>query len=466
MALNHPLERSAPAAPTLPEDVVAKDKQYFWHPFTQMKDWLAGDPLVIESGDGVRLRDVQGREYYDGNSSLWVNIHGHRKEAIDRAIIDQLGRIAHSTTLGLASTPAALLAERLVAVASRGLVKVFYSDNGASAVEIALKMAYQYWQRRGRPGRTRFVYLENGYHGDTLGAVSVGGIETFHTAFRPLLFEGFRAPSPYCYRCPLGREYAGGACGLACAGALGDILAAHGDEVAAVIVEPLVQGAGGMITAPPGYLRRVRELCDRHGVLMIADEVATGFGRTGRMFACEHEGVTPDLMTVAKGITGGYLPLAATLTTLAVFDAFLGDYGELKTFFHGHSYTGNQLACAAALANLDVFAEEGVLAGLPAKVDLVTRRLAAFRDLPHVGDVRQCGLMVGIELVRDQVTKEPYAWEEAMGVRVCRRAMELGMITRPLGGVIVFMPPLASTAADLDAMLDILQRAIVEVTGG
>lgn len=496
-----------------PAEVAAKDRRHFWHPFTQMQVWEADDPLIVVAGEGVRVRDIRGREYYDGHSSLWVNLHGHRKAAIDRAIIAQLGRIAHATTLGLTNPPAALLAERLAALAPRGLTRVFYSDNGSGAVEVALKMAYQYWVHRGRPERRRFVSLANGYHGDTLGAVSVGGIDRFHAVFRPLLFEAYQAPSPYCYRCPLGREpgSAGSeaasapgaspargaaasaasaasassapvaaasaasaaaasaasapACGLACAEALGEILAAHAAEVAAVIVEPLVQAAGGMITAPPGYLRRVRELCDRHGVLLIADEVATGFGRTGRMFACEHEGVAPDLMPVAKGITGGYLPLAATLATEEIYAAFLGEPHEGKTFYHGHSYTGNALACAAALASLDVFEEERVLEGLPAKVARVAEGLAPFRDLPHVGDVRQRGLMAGIELVRDRATREPYPAEAFMGVRACRRSTELGMITRPLGDVVVFMPPLASSLADLDAMLEILYRAIQDVTG-
>ena len=476
--------------PPDPAEVAACDRRHFWHPFTQMKEWEASEPLIVESGEGVRLRDLHGRWYYDGNSSLWVNLHGHRKEAIDRAIVAQLGRVAHSTTLGLANVPSALLAARLAALAPAGLTRVFFSDNGACAVEIALKMAYQYWRHRGRPEKRRFVSLENGYHGDTLGAVSVGGIDRFHAAFRDLLFQSLRAPSPYCYRCPLGvdparrpeagREpsvaqaaagrAAGDAaaappCGLACAEALGAILERHAGEVAAVILEPLVQAAGGMITAPPGYLRRVRDLCDRHGVLLIADEVATGFGRTGRMFACEHEGVSPDLMTVAKGITGGYLPLAATLATEEIYAAFLGEHRDGKTFYHGHSYTGNQLACAAALANLDVFEEERVLESLPEKVARVAEGLERFRELPHVGDVRQRGLMVGIELVRDQATGEPYPWEEAMGARVCRRSTELGMITRPLGDVVVFLPPLASTLADLDAMLDILYRAVAEVTG-
>ncbi len=459
-----PEREGGPADPAV-RDAAWLDKKYVWHPFTQMKDWLAGEPIVIVSGEGVRLRDDRGREYYDGNSSMWVNIHGHRRPEINSAIKRQLDLIAHSTQLGLASPPAAELAVRLVALAPRGLARVFYSDDGSTAVEVAIKMAFQYWRHRGEPGRRLFVHLDLSYHGDTLGAVSVGGIDLYHAVFRPLLFETLTAPAPYCYRCSLGHGGPGGArrdasagvasgaasCGLACAEALGAVLAAHAGGVAAVILEPLVMAAGGMITAPPGYLRRVRELCDRHGVLLIADEVATGFGRTGRMFACEHEGVTPDLMCLSKGLTGGYLPLAVTLATEEVFGAFLGEYHEVKTFFHGHSYTGNQLGCAAALASLDIFARDRVLESLPAKEELVARWLEGFRELRSVGDVRQRGLMVGIELVRDRGTGEPFRWEEAVGVRVCRRAAELGMITRPLGNVVVFMPPLASTAADLEA---------------
>lgn len=450
----------------LKERLVEADHRYLWHPFTQMKDWMATEPVIIVSGEGVRLRDINGKEYYDGNSSMWVNIHGHRKAALDRALAEQAGHIAHSTMLGLASVPAILLAERLVALAPPGLTRVFYSDNGSTAVEVALKMAFQYWQHRGEPGRRRFVHLQHAYHGDTLGAVSVGGIGLYHEVFRPLIATGYEAPSPYCYRCPLGMDYDGGRCGLRCAEAMGDILGQHADEVAAVIVEPLVQAAGGMITAPPGYLKRVRELCDRYGVLMIADEVATGFGRTGRMFACEHEGVLPDIMALSKGITGGYLPLGATLATEEVFSAFLGEYREAKTFFHGHSYTGNQLACAVALANLDVFEEERVLEHVQVVSSFVRQALEGFSHLEHVGDIRQRGLMVGIELVRDKASREPYSWEEAVGVRVCRKATEMGMITRPLGNVVVFMPPLASAKSDLEAMIEILWRAIASVTEG
>ncbi len=472
------------------------DRRYVWHPFTPMRQWLAEEPLVIVEAEGVRLRDSAGRWYYDGNSSLWVNVHGHRRPEIDAAIRDQLGRVAHSTALGLANVPASLLAERLVALAPPGLSRVFYSDNGSTAVEVALKMAFQYWRHRGRPEKSLFLKLQNAYHGDTIGAVSVGGIDLFHAAFAPLLFETMAAPSPYCYRCPLGFPYeaspfgregrrdggagrapgesprggrgpgpGGGGCGLACAAEFERLVAEHADRLAAAIVEPMVQAAAGIITMPPGFLRRAWEACRRHGVLFIADEVATGFGRTGLMFACQHEGVAPDLMGVAKGLTGGYLPLAATLVSEEVLAAFLGEEGEHRTFYHGHSYTANQLGCAAALASLDIFARERVLEGLPRKAALVARGLEELAGAPGVGEVRQRGLMVGIEVVRDRATKEPFPPGWRVGHRVCRRCRELGLITRPLGDVVVFLPPLAATAAELAEMLAILVRAVRETLG-
>ncbi|EGO64538.1 adenosylmethionine--8-amino-7-oxononanoate transaminase [Acetonema longum] len=441
-----------------------KDKDYIWHPFTQMQDWVKEEQLVIAAGEGIKLIDTQGREYFDGVSSLWLNVHGHRKQAIDQAIIGQLDKIAHSTMLGLANVPSAELAEQLVAIAPAGLARVFYSDSGSTAVEIAVKMAYQYWQLKGRKQKKQFVTLTNAYHGDTIGSVSVGGIDLFHRIFQPLLFQTIHAPSPSCYHCTLGDNPQ--QCGMACAQRLHDILAERHDEIAAVVVEPLVQGAAGILTQPEGFLRRLRQWTKEYDVLLIVDEVATGFGRTGKMFACEHEGVNPDIMTMAKGITAGYLPLAATLTTAEIYNAFLGGQQEQKTFFHGHSYTGNPLACAAALANLRVFREEKVLASLPAKIAAARASLAPFREMLHVGDVRQCGLIMGIELVEDKISKTPYRGEGAltMGDRVCRQARRAGLIIRPLGDVIVFMPPLASTPDQIKEMLAIIQRSVASVT--
>src|SRR5437763_5398447 len=359
------------------------DLRHLWHPFTQQQGWEEEGPLIVEQADRCELIDVDGRRYIDGVSSLWCNVHGHRHPLLDIAVHEQLDRVAHTTMLGLSHPPAIELARRLVEIAPPGLQRVFYSVSGSTAAEIALKMAFQYWQQRGGHDArsTRFVSLREAYHGDTIGSVSVGGIDLFHAAYRPLLFNSLKAEP-------------GDAADME------RLLADHGDEVAAVIVEPLVQGAAGMLTHPPGYLRAVRELCDRHGTFLICDEVATGFGRTGRMFACEHEGVSPDLMCLAKGITGGYIPLAATLATEEIFRGFLGAYPDKRTFFHGHTYTGNPLACAAALASLDLFDQERTQERLQPKTELLGELLAPIEGLATVAEVRRCGFMVGIELQR------------------------------------------------------------------
>lgn len=437
------------------------DHRYLWHPFTEMGSWLSTPPLIIERAEGVYLYDTEGRRYLDGVSSLWVNVHGHQHPAINQAIIAQLHRVAHTTMLGLANVPAIELAEKLVSIAPGRLRRVFYSDTGACAVEIALKIAFQYWQNLGERQRTKFVALENAYHGDTVGAMSVGGIPLYHDLYRPLLFEVLRAPSPYCYRCSL--KLSPETCNLACADALGRILEAHGSEVAAVILEPVVQGAAGIIVSPPGYLKKVEELCRRHGVLLIADEVATGFGRTGKMFACEHEAVAPDILAVAKGITGGYLPLAATLVTEEIFQAFVG--GREKTLYHGHTYTGNPLACAAALASLNLFEKERTLEALGPKAKLLSELLLPLEAYPHVGQVRQKGFMVGIELVADKQSRLPYPPEEKMGHRVAMQVRSKGIIIRPLGDVVVLMPPLVMPEPELTALVEGVAEAIGEVCG-
>ncbi|MBM4019691.1 MAG: adenosylmethionine--8-amino-7-oxononanoate transaminase [Planctomycetes bacterium] len=440
------------------------DKAHLWHPFTQMAEWAAGEPVVIEAGEREFLIDTDGRRYIDGVASLWCNLHGHRRPELDEAVRRQLGRIAHSTLLGLTSAPAIELAERLVGIAPRGLTRVFYSDSGAAAVEIALKMAFQYWRQcaRPEPQRTKFAGLALGYHGDTLGAVSVGGIDVFHGIFRPLLFECIRAPAPYCYRCPLGKRRE--SCGMACADALEQVLASRGREVAALILEPLVQGAGGMIVHPEGYLGRAAEACRRHNVLLIADEVATGFGRTGRMFACEHEGVRPDIMCLGKGISGGYLPLAATLATERIYEAFLGGPAENRTFFHGHTYTGNALACAAGLASLDIFEKDRVLdriAGLSARLGALLEPLAA---MLHVGEVRRRGLMAGIELAADRATRAAYPPAERRGRQACLAARERGVWLRPLGDVAVIMPPYCISDESLARLVEAVRMGIEEAT--
>jgi adenosylmethionine-8-amino-7-oxononanoate aminotransferase len=412
------------------------DQRHLWHPFTQQSEWCAEEPLLIERAEGTDLITADGRRLIDGVSSLWCNVHGHRHPLIDAAVEIQLERVAHSTMLGLTHPSAARLAARLVKIAPPGLTRVFYSDSGSTAAEIALKMAFQYWQQRGgqHVRRTSFVKLRGAYHGDTIGSVSVGGIDLFHSAYRPLLFASHTAEP-------------GDAADLE------RILAAHEEEIAAVILEPLVQGAAGILAHPRGYLRQVRELCDRHGVLLICDEVATGFGRTGTMFACEQERVAPDLLCLAKGLTGGYLPLAATLATERIYEGFLGAPEENRTFFHGHTYTGNPLACAAALANLEVFERERTLVRLQPKIRLLAELLAEVAEMPQVAEVRGHGFMAGIDLGQ----REP---AQRLGHKVVLEARERGAVIRPLGDIIVLMPPLSISAEDLQRLVSITADSI------
>jgi adenosylmethionine---8-amino-7-oxononanoate aminotransferase len=417
----------------------AADRAHVWHPFTQMRSWQSEDAPIIERGEGSLLFDTDGNAYIDGVSSLWCNVLGHRQPQIDAAVRAQLDKVAHTTMLGLSHPSAIELAQRLAGIAPRGLSRVFFSDNGSTAAEVALKMAFQHFQHSDQPQRNEFVCLRMSYHGDTLGSVSVGGIDLFHTLFRPLLFDAHMAEP-------------GDAADMA------RILDERGDRVAAVIMEPLVQGAAGMLVHPPGYLRAVRELCDRHGVLLICDEVATGFGRTGTMFACQQEGVTPDLMCVAKGLTGGYLPLAATLATEDVYRSFLGEFAEFKTFFHGHTYTGNPLACAAALATLDVLESDQVLERLGAKIDLLGTLLAEHvAPLPAVGEIRHRGFMTGIELAG-------FPYEARIGHQVTLAARDRGAIIRPLGDVVVLMPPLSIADDELRRLVAITGESIAAAT--
>jgi len=397
---------------------------------------VAEEPLLIEAAEGSELIDTEGRRYLDGVSSLWCNVHGHRHPAIDAAVREQLGRVAHSTMLGLSHPWATELAARLVEIAPPGLNRVFYSDSGSTAVEVALKMAFQYWQHRGgqHVRKTSFISLEGGYHGDTLGSVSVGGMPLFHSTFEPLLFRSHRVE-------PGNLDQ------------VARVLAMHEEDVAAIVMEPLVQGAAGMVTHPPGFLRAVRRLCDRHGVLLICDEVATGFGRTGTMFACEQEGVSPDLLCLAKGLTGGYMPLAATLASERIYEAFLGSHAEFKTFFHGHTYTGNPLACAAALASLEVFERERTLVRLQPKIRLLREWMSQVERMREVTEVRQCGLMVGIDLGEHDPGLR-------LGHRVVLEARKRGVIVRPLGDVIILMPPLSISKQDLRRLVEVVAKAI------
>jgi adenosylmethionine-8-amino-7-oxononanoate aminotransferase len=466
--------------------LAALDRRFVWHPFTQMRDWLRAEPTVIVRGEGPFVVDARGKRYLDANASIWTNLHGHRHPRINRAITKQLGKIAHCSALGLANEPASLLAERLIRLAPRGLARIFYSDDGSTALEVALKMAWQsaaqerravHASRRssvvGRRSSASFLALGSAYHGDTIGAVSLGGIDTFHGAYRPLLFPTRRVMSPFCYRCPHNRakperadarEYR--KCHWECVGQVERAL--HPSNVdrrtsyptTAAVIEPLMQGAAGMVAHPAGYLRRFAKLCHTAKVPLILDEVMTGFGRTGTMFACEQEGVAPDFLCVAKGLTGGYLPLAATLTTKRVFGAFLGDYAEMKTFFHGHSYTANPLGCAAALANLEIFERERTLAKVARLGAALETSLAKLWKLPHVGDIRRVGAMAGIELVRDWRTREPFPSKARVGVRVCEEAKKLGILTRPVGNVLVVMPPYCVTATQVERTVKVLAAGI------
>jgi adenosylmethionine-8-amino-7-oxononanoate aminotransferase len=411
------------------------------------------DPLIIERAEGCWLVDVDGRRYLDGVSSLWCNLHGHRHPRIEAAIAEQLDRLAHATTLGMSNPPAIELAHRLATLAPGDLNHVFYSSDGSSAVEAALKIAFQYWRQcdSPRPAKRTYLAFDSAYHGDTLGSTAVGGIARFHALFEPLLFDVVRLPAP-------DRRHGSAAIHLE---QLEEVLAERHEELAAIVLEPLVQGAAGMVMQPPGYLRGVRELATRYGVLLVADEIVTGFGRTGRMFACEHEGVTPDLLCLGKSLTAGYLPMAATLATDCVYEAFLGDYTSGRHFQHGHTFSGNPLAAAAACASLDVLEEERTLAeALPRKAARLASALAPLADHPHIGDVRQLGLMAGIELVADRAGSRPFPPHERRGYHVCRHSTASGVWLRPLGDVIVVMPALAIADAELDLLGRVVRESI------
>lgn len=421
------------------------DKRYLWHPFTQQQAWESESPVIIERAEGSYLIDVAGNRYLDGVSSLWVNVHGHGRPEINQAIVEQLNRVAHSTFLGLSHPPGITLARRLVELAPGQLNRVFYSDTGAAAVEIALKMAYQYWRQcpTPQPNRTTFLTLRNSYHGDTVGAMSVGGIDLFFQIYQHLFFPTYKAHYDL--------------------NEIERMVIAHKDSLVAVVMEPLVQGAAGMLVYPSGFTRAIWEIAKRHDLLFIVDEVATGFGRTGTMFACEHEGIEPDLMALGKGISGGYLPLAATLATEKIYQAFLGQAHEFRTFYHGHTYTGNPVVCAAALASLNLFEQDQTLSHLQPKIAQLHDGLPHFWKLPIVGDIRQCGFMVGIELMQNRDTQAAFEIEQKAAIRVVKAARQRGVIVRPLGDVVILMPPLSITAAELATLLDVIYASIAAV---
>jgi adenosylmethionine-8-amino-7-oxononanoate aminotransferase len=487
------------------------DHAHIWHPFTQMRDWLKREPVVIASGKGAVLRDVNGREYLDANSSIWTNLHGHHNQKINAAISRQLKKIAHSSALGFANEPASLLAERLVIAANpkpkahnSKLSKVFFSDDGSTAMEVALKLAYEFTRRTraqsagrasSRAAQPKFLSLDGAYHGDTIGAVSAGHIDLFHKAYSGLLFKTDKVMSPYCYRCPFNRAKPERAdarnyrkCNWECAGLVEKKFSAqkkYGNPYAAFVFEPLMQGSAGMIPQPQTWLKQVSEIARGHGALLIADEVMTGFGRVGQasspslfssrtrgrqdacptLFACEHENVQPDFLCLAKGLTGGYLPMAATLTTQKVFDAFLGEYEEFKTFFHGHSYTGNQLGAAAALASLEILRSEKSIHARQNLEKVFREELQSLWQLPNVGDVRQVGLIAGIELVKNWRTREPFDLRKRAGIRVCEAMAKRGILTRPIGNVVVLMPPYCTTAAQARKMVRAIFDSIRQVFG-
>ncbi len=446
------------------EKLAEVDKKHIWHPFTQMSQWARSEELIIESGNGIYLTDVNGKKYIDGISSLWVNVFGHRKKEIDDAIKSQIDKISHSTMLGQSSVPVIELAEELTTILPEELSKYFFSDDGSTACEAALKICYQFHRQKKvpEPQRKIFVKFSGGYHGDTIGSVSVGGIELFHNIYSELLFDTITVHYPYCYRCPHHKRQ--DTCGMYCLRRARDIISRNCKNIAGLIVEPLVQGAAGMIMMPEGFLSGIRDITKKCDIPMIADEVATGFGRTGKLFACQHENVVPDIMVLAKGITGGYLPFAVTAVNKTIYNGFLGRPEENKTFFHGHTYTGNQLASIAARETIRLIKRENIIEKMESKVAFLEDSLKKFYGLAHVGDIRQKGFMIGIELVKDKKGKIPYPPESRVAVKTILKAREKGLIIRPLGDVIVLMPPLVSSKEELKKILEITYVSIKDVT--
>jgi len=432
---------------------IKKDLKYNWHPYTQMKDCREFPPILIEKAKGVKLYDARGKFYYDTISSWWCNVHGHNHPRIKEAIRKQLDKLEHVLFAGFTHKPAIRLAEKLVALTPRNLSRVFFSDDGSTAVELALKMSFQYWQNKKQKRKSKFVSLDLGYHGDTIGAMSVSGVDLFNERFSSLFFDSFKVPSPYCYRCPLKEKYP--ACDVACIGFLERLLKKESCRIAAIILEPLVMCASGMIVYPKEYLKKAASLAKKYRVHLILDEVATGFGRTGRMFACEHAGaIRPDFFCLSKGITAGYLPLAATLTSEEIYRAFYADFREEKTFYHGHTYTANPVSCSAALASLEVFKKENVLNRMQRLIPILQNRLRNFRNLALAGDVRGLGFIGAIELVKDKETKRNFAFSERIGLKVYKMGLEKNLVLRPLGNIIYLFLPLCVKEAQLHDILD------------
>ena len=440
------------------DSIVKRDLRVLWHPCTQMKDheWL---PLVaIKKGDGIWLEDFDGRRYMDAVSSWWVNLFGHANPRINNAIKAQVDQLEHVLLAGFTHEPIVELSEKLVTITPPGLDRCFYADNGSAAVEVALKMSFHYWRNQGQPRKTKFITLSNSYHGETLGALAVGDVALYKDTYGPLLMEAITVPSPDCFHRDTGESWHDYSERMF--EQMNVALRAHSDEVCAVIVEPLIQCAGHMRMYHPVYLKRLRQACDEHNVHLIADEIAVGFGRTGTLFACEQAGITPDLMCLSKGLTGGYLPLAVTMTTRRIYDAFYDDYRKLSAFLHSHSYTGNPLACRAALATLDIFEQDAVIDNNRRLASVMTDAIAHLSDHPHVAEIRQHGMVAAIEMVQDKATKTPYPWQERRGLKVYQHALTRGALLRPLGNVIYFMPPYVITEDELRFLATVATEGI------
>lgn len=444
------------------EEILKFDREHVWHPCTQQKDHETLPPIPIDRGEGACLIDVDGNRYIDGVSSWWVNLFGHNHPRLNRALSDQAGRIAHHIFAGFTHEPAVELSRRLCRLAPGALNKVFFADNGSSAVEVALKMSFQYWQQSGISQKTRFVSISDAYHGETLGALSVSGCDLYRQVYRPILLDGFQVQGPDCFRCPYGQHR--DSCSAECFAAMEELVAREHEQIAGIIIEPLIQCAAGMRFYPPAYLKKLRALCDAYAVHYIADEIAVGFGRTGRLFANEHAGVSPDMLCLSKGITGGYLPLSVTLTTDEIYQAFYDDYATMKAFLHSHSYTGNPLACAVAIEVLNIFEDERILDTLKPRMALLAEQAERFEALPHVGEFRQCGMVAAVEMVREKDGRIAYPWQERRGLEVYKKALGRGALLRPLGNVVYFMPPLNIPMEDLQKLVDIAFAAVTEVT--
>lgn len=443
------------------KEIIEADKKHVWHPFTQMKEYDVLEPITIVKGKGVYLYDIDGDRYLDAISSWWVNTLGHSNKRLNKALYKQSQTLEHAIFAGFTHPWGVELAERLVELNNNSLTKVFYSDNGSTAVEVALKMAYQYWMQSGFKNKSKFIALKNSYHGDTIGSVSVGGVDLYHKIFKPLLFEIFQAESPYCYRCPMNKDKC--TCNIDCINSVEEILKNHSEEIAGIIIEPLVQAAGGMIIYPKEYFVKLRALCDKYNILFIDDEVAMGFGRTGKMFAYQHTNIVPDIICLSKAITAGYMPLSVTMTNKKIYSAFYDDWEKFKTFFHGHSYTANPLAISVAIENLKILEEDKILEKNLKKIERIGKGLEKFKTLTHVGDIRQQGMIAAIELVKDKLTKEKFDYKLRISHKVCNYALKKGVLIRPLGDTIYFMPPYVIKDKEIDKMIDVTYEAIKKV---